>query len=46
MPRTAVYIRLMEVASHTSDEATCSASYIDYAVCVDADNRPTNHKGN
>ena len=45
MPVIAVYIRFMEVASHTLAEATRSAPYLDYAVCIDADNRPVNHKG-
>jgi hypothetical protein len=35
----------MEVANHTFAEATSAAPYLDYAVCVDADNRPANHVG-
>ena len=35
----------MEAATHTLAEATRSAPYIDYAVCLDADNRPMNHQG-
>jgi hypothetical protein len=35
----------MEVDAHTLAEATRSAPFIDYAVCVDADNRPANHVG-
>ncbi|MDO7876124.1 hypothetical protein Q5H93_15375 [Hymenobacter sp. ASUV-10] len=35
----------MEVSSHTFAEATRSAPYLDYAICVDAGNRPYNHVG-
>jgi hypothetical protein len=35
----------MEVASYTLAEATTAAPYLDYARCVDADNRPANHSG-
>ena len=35
----------MEVANHTFAEATVAAPFLDYAVCVDADNRPANHVG-
>lgn len=35
----------MEIANHTFAEATASAPFVDYAVCLDADNRPTNHVG-
>lgn len=35
----------MEVASYTLAEATSAAPYLDYARCVDDDNRPANHVG-
>ncbi|WP_035568098.1 hypothetical protein [Hymenobacter sp. IS2118] len=35
----------MEVSNHTVAEATTTAPYLDYAVCVDADNRPAKHSG-
>ena len=35
----------MEVASHTLAEATRTAPFLDYAVCLDAENRPANHVG-
>lgn len=35
----------MEVANHTFAEATSAAPYLDYAICIDADNRPANHVG-
>ncbi|GAB3572261.1 hypothetical protein [Hymenobacter daeguensis] len=35
----------MEVANHTLAEATRTAPFIDYAVCVDDDNRPAKHVG-
>jgi hypothetical protein len=35
----------MEVASYTLAEATTAAPYLDYARCVDDDNRPANHVG-
>ena len=47
-----MYIRLsfpsfasMEVANHTLAEATTTAPYIDYAVCLDDESRPANHVG-
>ena len=36
----------MEVVSHPLAEATRSAPFIYYAVCIDDYNRPANHKGN
>ncbi|GAC1598584.1 MAG: hypothetical protein NVS3B25_24590 [Hymenobacter sp.] len=35
----------MEVADHTLAEATPTAPCIDYAVCVNAENRPAKHVG-
>jgi len=35
----------MEVASHTLAEATASAPFLDYAVCIDDSQRPANHVG-
>ena len=35
----------MEVANHTLAEATTTAPFIDYAVCVDDSNRPAKHVG-
>ena len=35
----------MEVANHTLAEATTTAPFLDYAVCVDDGNRPAKHVG-
>ena len=35
----------MEVTNHTLAEATTTAPFLDYAVCVDAENRPAKHVG-
>jgi hypothetical protein len=35
----------MEVSAHTFAEATRSAPFLDYARCVNADDRPLNHAG-
>ena len=35
----------MEVANHTLAEATTSAPFLDYAVCVNDGNRPAKHVG-
>jgi hypothetical protein len=35
----------MEVANHTLAEATTTAPFIDYAVCLDDSNRPAKHVG-
>ena len=35
----------MEVSCHTLGEATSSAPFLDYAVCVDDNNRPAKHVG-
>jgi hypothetical protein len=35
----------MEIANHTLAEATTTAPFVDYAVCLDDDNRPANHVG-
>ena len=40
-----LYLQPMEVANHTLAEATLAAPYLDYAVCIDADNRPAKHVG-
>ena len=35
----------MEVSLHSLAEATRTAPFLDYAVCVDDSNRPANHVG-
>jgi len=35
----------MEVSNHSLAEATNTAPFLDYAVCVDDDNRPAKHVG-
>ena len=35
----------MEIANHTLAEATTTAPFLDYAVCVEDGNRPANHVG-
>ena len=35
----------MEIANHTLAEATTTAPFLDYAVYIDASNRPANHVG-
>ena len=35
----------MEVANHTFAEDTSAAPFLDYAICLDAGNRPANHVG-
>jgi hypothetical protein len=35
----------MEVSNHTLAEATTTAPFVDYAVCVDDANRPAKHVG-